>query len=112
MHGSTQAEHDKRVREVLDRLQANGLTVNPQKAMFNQKKVEFFGLVIRNDGVSLNELKTKALLYAEEPQTASVLNPIFTQSVRRFDIPNLERHGAGKQSPQSIKIHQNGTLGH
>jgi hypothetical protein len=61
VHGSTQEEHDERLRSVLERLLENGLTINRDKAVFNKSEVEFFGLKIGSNGVALSDFKIKAL---------------------------------------------------
>ncbi len=67
VHGSTQEEHDDRLRSVLERLLENGLTINKDNAVFNKSEVEFFGLKNGSYGVALK----KSFLEAEHPQTGA-----------------------------------------
>ncbi|KIN98762.1 hypothetical protein M404DRAFT_31083 [Pisolithus tinctorius Marx 270] len=48
-------EHDRIVLEVLRRLEENDLFVKPEKCFFKQKQVEFLGMVVGTEGVSMDE---------------------------------------------------------
>ena len=41
--GRNQAEHDQRLSSVLDRISRCGLTLNPDKCKFSQKRIEYLG---------------------------------------------------------------------
>lgn len=41
VHGRTQAEHDKRLDAVLEKLQESGLTLNKEKCAFSQCQVSW-----------------------------------------------------------------------
>jgi hypothetical protein len=49
-------------------------TVNKAKGLFNQSEITFFGLHFTENGVSLNEIKTKALNEFKVPNNASELH--------------------------------------
>ena len=70
----TQAEDFKTTEKVLDILKSNGLTINKRKSVFSAKEIEYFGLKFSDQGVSLNEFKTKALKEFKTPENASVLH--------------------------------------
>jgi transposase InsO family protein len=71
--GKDDEESTKNVDEVLRRLAAHGLTVNPAKCQFNQEEVTFFGLRFNSKGVSLKEDKIKALKEFKTPTDAAEL---------------------------------------
>ena len=50
--GSTYEEHNTSLEECLQRLEANGLTLNLGKCLFLKQNLDFFGLVFSKDGVS------------------------------------------------------------
>ncbi|XP_054281249.1 uncharacterized protein K02A2.6-like [Macrosteles quadrilineatus] len=49
--GRTKEEHDECLRAVLERVQANGITLNKQKSEFCKKTVTFLGFVLSKDGI-------------------------------------------------------------
>ena len=48
IYSETWEQHKKLIREVLNRLQAEGLTVKPAKCVFGVKTIEFIGHVVEN----------------------------------------------------------------
>ena len=46
------SDHDKMVREVLDKAKAVGMRFNPNKCQFRKMQVKFFGLILSRQGVS------------------------------------------------------------
>ena len=71
--GKNQAEHDKRLRSVLERLEQNGLTLNEKKCEFNKEELDFFGLHFSKGGISVEDTKVKALKEAPAPKNPSEL---------------------------------------
>ena len=55
-------EHQKIVREVLQRLQDHDLYLCPEKCKFERSKIEYLGLVIRHGEVSMDPVKIEAIL--------------------------------------------------
>ena len=90
LHAQTQTEHDERLNTLMHRLQDNGLTLNKDKCEFNKRRIEFFGLIFSEDGVSPDPQKVEALKNATPPQTASEISSLLgmAQYSSRF-IPNL-----------------------
>ena len=72
--GKTEAESEENVEKVLSILSEAGLTVNSLKCKFNQKEITFFGLILSEKGVSLNEQKVQAIKAFKTPQNASELH--------------------------------------
>ena len=69
--GVDQRAHDKALNEVLQKLQNAGLTANLEKCEFGKNKIEFFGLVFSDNGVSPDPKKVAYLHDAKEPQNQS-----------------------------------------
>ena len=64
-----QAEHDKIVLEVLRQLEENDLFVKPEKCMFHATEVDFLSMIVRHDGIKMDQEKVKAILEWPEPKT-------------------------------------------
>ena len=69
IHGQDQASHDQRVREVLKRLQAAGLTLN-DKCEFAKRTVKFLGHIIDDKGVHPDPDKVEAIKKFPTPKTS------------------------------------------
>ena len=65
-----QAEHDKIVLEVLRRLEENDLFIKPEKCTFYATEVNFLGMIVRHNGIKMDQEKVKAIL--EWPELRSV----------------------------------------
>ncbi|KAL4007109.1 Rho guanine nucleotide exchange factor 40 [Sarotherodon galilaeus] len=73
--GTSQAEHDERLRKALVRLQEAGVTLN-DKCEFSKNRIKFLGQVIEASGVSADPDKVHAVSSMDEPSNIS--------EVRRF----------------------------
>ena len=69
--GVDQRTHDKGLNEVLQKLQNAGLTANLEECEFGKNKIEFFGIVFSDNGVSPDPNKVADLHDAKEPQNQS-----------------------------------------
>ena len=69
--GPTQAEHDKRLKAVLHRLNELNLRLNVDKCSFNVSEIEFLGHVISAEGVKPNITNTYAITSAPVPKTVT-----------------------------------------
>ena len=70
MDDKTPELHDKAVRNTLQRLKSNGLTLNRAKCLFDQPKIKLFGFVLSASRVSPHSAKVQALKEAERPTNA------------------------------------------
>jgi len=79
-------EHDRLVKEVLERLQAHGLAVSPEKCVWKTQEVEFLGYVIGRNGIAKSHEKVEAVLSWEEPKSLSETQSFlgFANFYRRF----------------------------
>ena len=69
--GKHQEEHDKALRNVLQRMRETNLTANPDKCLFNQSSIDFFGHRFSAEGISADEDKILALINASSPKSAN-----------------------------------------
>ena len=58
----TEEEHDELVAEVIKRLEKKDLYVKPEKCKWKVQKVGFLGVVIRLEGIKMEEDKVKGVL--------------------------------------------------
>ena len=65
--GRTQKEHDASLKAVLQRLKEKGLTVSPEKCVFNKSTLHFYGHVFSKEGVSPDPKKIQAIHNATPP---------------------------------------------
>ena len=72
-YGKDAEEHDARLRPVLKRLKAEGLTLNRDKCSFKATRVKFLGHVIDGSGISPDPEKISAICKLKEPQNVSEL---------------------------------------
>ena len=71
IHGKTEEEHDKRLREVMDRLKTRGLTVNKEKLELKMNRLTFMGHVLSTEGITPTKSRVEAIMNARCPETAS-----------------------------------------
>ncbi|XP_054267072.1 uncharacterized protein K02A2.6-like [Macrosteles quadrilineatus] len=69
--GRTKEEHDECLRAVLERVQANGITLNKQKSEFCKKTVTFLGFVLSKDGIKPDPSKVQAIVDLPAPRNAN-----------------------------------------
>ena len=65
-----QAKYDKIVLEVLRRLEENDLFVKPEKCMFCATEVDFLGMIVRCDGIKMDQEIVKVILEWPEPKNS------------------------------------------
>jgi len=86
VYAKTEEEHDQLVKEVLERLQRNGLVVSPEKCVWKTDEVEFLGYVIGRNGIRMDQAKVDAVLSWQQPtsltETQSFLG--FANFYQRF----------------------------
>ena len=60
-------EHNKRLTEALQRIQAAGMTLNPSKCEFVKTQLKFLGHLVNRDGVRVDPKKTSSITDMEPP---------------------------------------------
>ena len=69
IYGATYEEHNKALKECLQRLELHGLTLNLDKCRFLKNHLEFFGLLFSHDGVRPDPKKISAFNNTTTPTT-------------------------------------------
>jgi len=69
IYADTEKRHDNTVREVLRRLQKNGLAVSPEKCVWKTQEVEFLGYIIGQEGIKMSQEKVEAVLNWQRPNS-------------------------------------------
>ena len=78
--GGSKQEHDKALREVCKALSDNGITLNPDKCIFNANQVTFMGLVFSKEGIRPDPKHIKNLREANPPANMSELRSFLGMS--------------------------------
>jgi len=76
IHGRTREEHDSRLKQVLQRLQEAGMTLNTEKCQFFRESVKFLGHVIGSSGIRPDPDNVEAIQKVQKPTNVG--------DVRRF----------------------------
>jgi len=86
VYADTEEKHDETVREVLKRLQKNGLAVSPEKCVWKAQEVEFLGYIIGRNGIRMSEEKVEAILGWKTPESLTETQSFlgFANFYRRF----------------------------
>ena len=63
------AEHQAKVKEVLQRLHNNDLFTRPEKCSFDKTEVEYLGMFVNQDGICMDDSKVKAITDWPAPTT-------------------------------------------
>ena len=74
--GRDQVEHDQRLKQVLMRLVERKLTLNLDKCLFSQSRLQYLGQIVDSDRIRKDPSKVKAIADMAEPQDFA--------SLRRF----------------------------
>ena len=92
IYSSTPEQHRQTTHEVLQRLSAHDLYLRPEKCEFDQPRVEYLGLIIREGEVSMDPIKVRAITDWPQPRTLRELRGFlgFANFYRRF-IKNFAR---------------------
>ena len=71
--GKTTAEHDKALKEIFQRLSDKGLTLNPDKCVFDKENLDFFGYTFGPAGMKPDPKKVLAIQDATPPTNTAEL---------------------------------------
>ena len=90
VHGATKEDYDKRLEDILKRLQEKELTLNIDKCNFNMDKIEFMGHMLSAHGIGVSQSKVDAVVQARRPESTSEVRSFLglVNFVARF-IPDL-----------------------
>ena len=86
IYTKTLEEHREVVREVLKRLEENDLYLRPAKCEFEVQEVEYLGMIIRENHVSMDPAKVRAVKEWPEPRNLTDVRGFlgFANFYRRF----------------------------
>ena len=73
VYGSTQKEHDERLRAVLTRISNAGLTLRKEKCEFNKTSIKFLGQLVDEEGVKPDPDKVIAIREMKQPKNITEL---------------------------------------
>jgi hypothetical protein len=60
--GATIEEHNRRLRQVLDRFRSKGVRLQPSKCKFRCSEVHYYGRVLNGSGVIVDSSRVKVIL--------------------------------------------------
>ena len=92
IYGRNQEEHDKRLSDVLNKLQQAGVTLNKEKCKFSTSCVQFLGQQIDSQGIRPDPEKVTAIQQMAQPTNVKELQRFLgmTNHLSKF-TPNLAR---------------------
>ena len=67
------AEHQAKVKEVLQRLHDNNLFTHPEKCSFDKTEVEYLGMFVNQDGIRMDDSKVKSITEWPAPTTVHTI---------------------------------------
>ena len=84
--------HREKVHKVLQKLRQHDLYLKPEKCQFEQKKVEFLGVILEKETVQMDPTKTKGIVDWKTPQNLKDVRAFlgFTGFYRYF-VPNYSK---------------------
>jgi hypothetical protein len=94
--GETEEEHHARHQEyvhlVLDRLEANDLYLKPEKCAFEQKEIDYLGVIVGGNTLKMDPKKIEGVASWKEPTTVTEVRKFlgFTGYYRYF-VPNYSK---------------------
>ena len=96
VYGTTEEEHDKKLKLTLDKLEKAGISLNKSKCEWKQKTVKFLGQQVGEDGIKADEEKVLAIKQMPVPGNV--------HDVRRFmgminQLGKFAPHLASKSEP-------------
>lgn len=90
IYGKTRAEHDRNLRNALSRARERGLRLNADKCKIGLTEVRYFGHILTNKGLKIDDQKLSAIRQMEAPKDKAELETILGMLtyLTRF-APNL-----------------------
>ena len=99
VHGSTEAEHDSRLKSFLETARKEGLTLNSQKCKIKQQEITFFGRKYTKDGIFPDPGKVEDILKMETPKDKQDLRTFLGMTTYLSDhIPKFSEKTATLRS--------------
>ena len=73
IHGESEQQHDKHLLQVLNKCHEIELKLNPDKCMFGQRHVQFYGNTISTEGIRPDPAKVDIIIQLPSPSTRTEL---------------------------------------
>ena len=73
IHGESDQQHDKHLIQVLNKCHEIGLKLNPDKCVFGQKQIQFYGNTISTEGIKPDPTKVDVIIKMPLPSTKTEL---------------------------------------
>ena len=95
VHGRTIEEHNKRLKQVLDKARTINLKLNKEKCVFAKPEVDYVGHKLTSEGIKPTNKRIKAIMNMKEPENFGELETVLgmLSYVSKF-IPNLSELNA------------------
>ena len=90
IHANTKAEHDKRLRMVLDKLAQTNIKLNKEKCSFGQTQLDFLGHLISGSGSLPDPSKVKAITELPVPTAENLRSVIGMLNYLGRYVPNFQ----------------------
>ncbi|KAK3720930.1 hypothetical protein QZH41_014537, partial [Actinostola sp. cb2023] len=86
VYGKNQKEHDKNLRQVLERLMQHNVRLNKDKCSFSKNEIKFYGHIFSSEGIKPDPSKIDAINNMSQPTNVSGVRSLLgmTQYVSRF----------------------------
>lgn len=95
-------QHRQHLRQILQRFEEYGITINPSKCVFGQSQVKFLGYTVTEHGIKPPEEKIRAITDYPKPTTIEQLRRFLGMiNYYRESIPNA----ASTQAPLNVYLH-------
>ncbi|GFU10092.1 retrovirus-related Pol polyprotein from transposon 297 [Trichonephila clavipes] len=72
--------HVEHLREVFSLIQEAGLTLNKEKCKFGCDKLKYLGLIITKDGITMGEIKARAIVETRPPKNSKDVSKFLEMS--------------------------------
>ena len=87
VYSDSEEVHEVRLKKILDTLEKAGLNLNNEKCLLRQRRLNYLGHCIDEDGIRPDEAKVKAVTQLEPPNNVTDLRRILGVGGRC--LPNL-----------------------
>ena len=74
--GQTREEHDKHLKDVLQRLCEKGIPFNPEKCVIGSQEVKYFGHILTLEGLKADPEKVHAIVDMKAPDNKAELETL------------------------------------
>src|ERR1700732_5047231 len=86
IYSNTREEHERHVREILERLRRFGLYANLKKCIFFAEEVEFLGFIVGRQGIRMDPTRVESITSWPQPKSIHDVQVFlgFVNFYRRF----------------------------